>query len=177
MRKNTRVLLAVAIVAVLMVGLVAQVQAKVTRIEGEVYEYVCANDMETMWQEGDVLHIRNYHHTNIDVSDTPELNGINTTVADAEINLKNGNTSIRGTMSIKPDTINGTWEGTWTFIANNGVTRGYAVGHGTGELSGKQIYLYLYDAEYDPEGTATACEGIGEPESNGYIVAYILDTN
>ena len=32
--------------------------------------------------------MRNVNHTNVDVSDTPELNGINTTVANADFNLK-----------------------------------------------------------------------------------------
>ncbi len=118
MKKGTRVLLAVAVIAVLMVGLAAQVQAKVTRVEVESYEYTCSYEgsMEKMWEEGDVLHVRNYTHVNLDESVFPELAGINTTVADGDINMKNGNTSIRGTMSFKPDTIEGTWEGHWTFI-------------------------------------------------------------
>ena len=36
------------------------------------------------------MHIRDYVHVNVNVSDSPYLDGINTTVANAEINNKNG---------------------------------------------------------------------------------------
>jgi hypothetical protein len=65
--------------------------------------------------------MRGVGHTNVNVSADPELNGINTTVADADFNLKTGNAVIRGTTSLQPDGIAGTWEGTWTFIYNRGV--------------------------------------------------------
>jgi len=130
-------LLAVLIAIALLLSMTLSVSAKATRIEVASFEYDCANELEQEWMEGQVYHIRNYHHTNRDVSDSPYLDGINTTVADAEINLRTGVTTIRGTWRVQPNTIDGAWEGTWTWIANNGIVRGYAIAHGTGSCSEK----------------------------------------
>jgi hypothetical protein len=174
MRKHASIAAAVIIAAVLLLGVAWQVSAKAIRDDVSSYEYDCFTGLETMWQEGNVLHMRGVHHTNVNVSDNPELNGINTTVADAEFNLATGNVVIRGTMSLQPAEIDGTWEGTWTFIANNGVNSGKAVAHGTGALTGKSLFLDLYDAE--PDGKLeTACAGIGEPEGYGRSEGYVLD--
>ena len=163
------------IAAALLLSMALPANAKATRIEVASFEYDCGNGFETEWMEGQVYHVRNYIHTNREVSDFPELNGINYTVGSGDINILTGVTVIRGTMSLRPDTIDGTWEGTWTFISNAGLTRGYAVAQGTGELFGKTLFLNLYDAEYDPS-TAYMCEGLGEWEGNVYTVGHILDT-
>ena len=177
MNKRVSILLGVLMVISLVLVMVWPANAKATRIEVSSFEYDCGNDWEKDWMEGQVWHIRNYVHTNRNVSDFPELNGVNTTVADAEIHLPSGYVAIRGTLSWKPDTIDGTWEGSWTFISNAGITRGYSVAHGTGELSGKTLFLNLYDPPnpYTPEEGEIMCEGLGNYEANTYVEGYILE--
>ena len=153
--------------------LTASAQTNRTRLTA--FEYDCLVDEGTMWLKGNVLHIRGRVHVNVDVSDTPEFNGINTTVADADINLKTGQAEIRGTLSFQPEGIAGTWEGSWTWNGNKGVGFGRSVAHGTGALAGKSLFLKVYDAPYDPVATEAACSGIGEPDGDVYTEGYILD--
>jgi len=174
--RSTSFLLAVLITTVLLISMVLPVSAKATRIQVNSFEYDCGNGFEKDWIEGQVYHIRNYMHTNRNVSAFPELNGINYTVGDGDFNLLTGVTAIRGTLSFKPDTIDGTWEGTWTFNSNAGITRGYAVAHGTGDLFGKTLFLNLYDTESTPLDDEM-CEGLGVWEGNMIAEGYILDTS
>jgi hypothetical protein len=178
MKRSIFILLAVLLSAALMLGGAMTANAKATRIEVNSFEYDCGNGWEKDWMEGNVWHIRNYVHTNRNVSDFPELEGVNTTVADAEINFATGYVAIRGSLSWKPDTIDGTWEGSWIFISNAGVTRGYSVAHGTGELAGKTLFLNLYDPPnpYTPEVGEVMCAGLGEYEANTYAEGYILES-
>jgi hypothetical protein len=176
MKKRAAFTGAVAIVVVLLLGAAGQVGGQAVRYDVSSYEYDCFTGMEKVWEEGNVLHVRGVGHTNVNVSTNPELNGINTTVADADFNLKTGYAVIRGTMSLQPDGIAGTWEGTWTFIYNKGVgVTGRAVAQGTGVLKGKTLFLDLYDAE--PDGNLQArCEGIGDPEGYARSEGYVLET-
>lgn len=175
MKKVKFVPLVVAITVALLFSTVMAASAQTTRTELTAFEYDCLVDPGTMWMEGNVMHIRGVVHVNVDVSDTPEFNGINTTVADADINLKTGYAEIRGTLSFQPEGIAGTWEGSWTWNGNKGVGFGRSVAHGTGALAGKSLFLKVYDAPYDPDATAAACSGIGEPEGDVYAEGYILD--
>lgn len=179
MSKRVSILLGVLIAFSLVLVMVWPANAKATRIEVNSFEYDCGNGWEADWMEGQVWHIRNYVHTNRNVSDFPELTGVNTTVADAEINFATGAVAIHGTTSWKPDTIDGTWEGSWTFISNAGVSRGYAVAHGTGELFGKTLFLNLYDPPnpYTPEEGEVMCTGLGDYEANTYAEGFILDVS
>lgn len=160
MRKSVAVLVSAVVVVALLFGVAMTANAQATHYEVTSYEYDCTTDWGSEWTEGNVWHIRNIVHTNVNISDSPELDGINTTVADAEFNLKNGNAVIRGTMSLKPRTIDGTWEGTWTFIANNGIYRGQAVAQGTGALKGKMLFMELFDAA-PAEDAETVCASVG----------------
>ncbi len=167
MNKYGSLLLAVVLVATLLLGSVWPVSAGAVRYDVSSIEYVCLTDLGTEWQQGNVWHVRDRVHVNVDVSDYPELNGINTTVADAEFNLKNGNVSIRGTLSFQPEGIDGNWEGRWTFIANNGIVRAQSVAQGTGVLSGKTLFLEIYDIEPGPNdyrNSARASANTREPK-------------
>jgi hypothetical protein len=176
MKRSVSITLAVMLAAALLLSIAFQANAQANRIEVEFYENDCLTGIGDMWEEGQVLHMRNVTHTNFNYSDSPYMKGINTTVADAEFNLKTGSVVIRGTSSIQPYGINGTWEGTWTFIGNNGVLKGEAIAHGTGDLFGKTLFLNLYDAPPDPD-LAEICQGIDAlPESTGFAKGYILDT-
>jgi hypothetical protein len=177
MKKRVSITLAVVVVAVLLLGTAWQLSAGAVRHDVSSYEYDCFTGMETVWQEGNVLHLRRVGHTNVSTSENPELSGVNTTVADADVNLKTGVMVIRGTMSFQPEGIAGTWEGSWTFIYNKGVGgTGQGVAHGTGALNGKTLFLDLYDAE--PDGNLEAeCQGIGEPEGYTRSEGYVLETS
>ncbi len=158
---------------ILLLGMVMPVSAEATRKEVSAVETSCGNGWEKMWMDGQVMHIRNFVHTNRLISADAELNGINTTVADAQINLMNGNGLIKGTWSLKPDSINGTWEGTWLSIGTKGLGKAWAVGQGKGELSGKMIFLEISG---DPSNTDTSqCAGLGTWEGNYTDVGYILE--
>ncbi|NLF14916.1 MAG: hypothetical protein GX597_24255 [Anaerolineaceae bacterium] len=174
-QRYVSIAMAVAVVATLLSGSAWPAGARAVRYDVSSIEVDCFTGMEAGWQEGNVLHLRGVGHTNVNISATPELNGINTTLADAEFNLANGNVSIRGTSSWQPAGIDGTWEGSWTFIANRGIVRGQAVAHGTGALSGQHLFLEIYDVP-PREGDVAFCEGIGEYEGTVVAEGYILDT-
>lgn len=150
--------------------------AGVTRIPISSVEYDCFTGIENIWGlDGQTLHVRGVTHTNFDVSVTPELNGVATTVASGDF-TPNG-TAIRGTFHFEPDEIDGTWEGTWTWTENKGGISGRCVAQGTGELEGKTLFLELFDIwDYDPELLAAKCAGIGDPEGVVGVIGYILDT-
>jgi len=180
MKRNKSITLAIICAIVLLVSVTFVANAQSDRTYLTATEYDClTNPGAEPWMEGDVLHMRNVVHVNVDVSDTPEFNGINTTIADAEINFKTGGAVIRGTLSFQPEGIDGTWEGSWVFIGNKGKGTAQAVAHGRGALSGKNLFLTLYDAEPDDpryENLHAMCTGIGEPEGIVLIEGYILDT-
>lgn len=179
--------IALFVLLILFVGafafvLAAQVEAKGIRIDGLTsYEYDCK--IPSTFQptfSGNTMHVRDYVHVNINESDSPYLHGINTTFANAEINLKTGTTSIHGTMLLEPEAFAGTWEGKWVFIANKGTVFGWAVAHGTGDLAGMTLFMNLYDAP-QADDAVERCASVsymgepGEPEE-GFTntVGYIL---
>ncbi len=141
--------LAAFAVALLLFGVTRQANAQAARIEGlTAYEYDCAI-LETFNPTftGQMMHLRDYVHVNILVSDSPYLNGINTTIANAEINLKNGSAAIRGTMHLEPTAYPGSaWDGQWVFVASKGALFGRAVAQGSGELAGMTLFMDLTDA-------------------------------
>lgn len=179
MKKVKTFTLSVICSILLLVSVTFVVNAQATRTYLTATEYDCLVDPGAEpWIEGDVLHMRSVVHVNVDVSDTPEFNGLNTTIADADINFKTGGAVIRGTLSFQPEGIAGTWDGSWVFVGNKGRGTAQAVAHGTGALSGKTLFLNLYDAEPDNpryEYLPAMCAEIGEPEGivliEGYIVA------
>jgi hypothetical protein len=177
MKRIKTIFLAVVIATTLLLVMALGASAQATRTNVTAYEHDClAQQPEKVWMEGNVLHVRGVVHKNVNVSDTQEINGINTTVADADINMKTGYAYIRGTMSLKPKGIQGTWEGTWIFISSKKLNSGTAVAHGTGALEGKSLFLTLYDTPTVPE-TASMCADFGPPESsNSRTEGYILDT-
>ena len=171
-----KITLSVLLAAVLLMSVTFAASAKATRTPITSVEYDCLVDIGQMPRmEGNVIHMREVLHVNVNVSDTPEFNGINTTVADAEFNLKTGGAVIRGTMSFQPYGIDGTWEGTWVFIGTKGKGTAQAVAHGTGALAGKTIFLNLYDGPYNEAKLNEMCAGIGDPEGISLTEGYILE--
>ncbi|MEJ2600462.1 MAG: hypothetical protein P8Z00_19155 [Anaerolineales bacterium] len=180
MKATKTITLATVFSIVLLLSVTFVAKAQSNRTYFTAVEYDCLVDLGTEpWMEGNVMHMQNVLHVNVDVSDAPEFNGLNTTIADAVFNLKTGGAVIRGTLSFQPDNIAGTWEGTWIFTGNKGKGVAQAVAQGTGALFGKSLSLKLYDAEPDDsryEYLPAMCAGIGEPESIVLIEGYILDS-
>jgi hypothetical protein len=180
MKRIKSITLAVVCAIVLLVSVTLVANAQSDRTFLTATEYDCLTDPGAEpWMRGDVLHMRNVLHVNFDVSDTPEFNGINTTVADAEINFKTGGAVIRGKLNFQPDGIAGTWEGSWVFIGKKGKGTAQAVAHGTGALSGKTLFLTLYDAAPDDPryvNLPAICAGVGEPEGIVLVEGYILNS-
>lgn len=179
MKKIKTIILSVLLAIVLLASVTFAANAQANRTYLTAVEYDCFVGMGTEpWMEGNVMHMRNVLHVNVDFSDTPEFNGINTTLANAEFNMNTGGAVIRGTLSFQPYGIEGTWEGTWVFIGTKGRSYAQSVGRGTGDLAGKTLFLKVYDVAPDDPRYANLpamCDGIGEPE--GIVVAegYILE--
>jgi hypothetical protein len=170
MKKRIAVVLVLVFVAALLLGSAYQVNAKGVRTAVSSYEYDCMTGFAEsggMWEDEEMLHIRGILHTNLNVSDTPELTGLHHTVANAEINKITGHAFIRGTTDWQPEGIDGAWVGHWVWITNEKRDSGTAVMRGTGELRGKIVFLNVYNAE--PDGKLEeVCAGIGgDPE--GYV--------
>jgi hypothetical protein len=164
---------------VLLMSVTFAVSAQANRTYLTAVEYDCFVGMGTEpWMEGNVMHLRDVLHVNVDISDAPEFNGINTTIADAEINMNTGGMVIRGTLSFQPEGINGTWEGSWVFIGTKGRSYAQSVARGTGALAGKTLFLKIYDVALDDPRYANLpamCNGIGEPEGIVIAEGYILE--
>jgi hypothetical protein len=172
-----KIMLPVLLALALLMSVTFAASAQANRIHFTAVEYDCFTGVGVEpWWEGNVMHMRDVWHVNVDVSDMPEFNGLNTTIADAEFNMKTGGAVIRGTLSFQPYGIAGTWEGTWIFVGNKGKGIAQAVAHGTDALAGKTLFLKLYD---DPnpnfDKLAQMCEGIGEPEGIVLVEGYILE--
>jgi hypothetical protein len=178
MKKSVLFIFVAVFVAALLLGFTWQANAQATRIEGLTsYEYDCGiPETFNPTFSGNVMHIRDYVHVNVNESDSSYLAGINTTVADAEFNNVSGTASIRGTMRLEPTDYPGSaWVGRWVFVASKGTYFGRAVAQGTGELEGMTLFMDLYDWAADPDVAAAVCEGYGVPEEShtvteGYIV-------
>lgn len=175
-----KITLSILLALVLLMSVTFAASARANRTLFAAVEYDCFTGMGTEPRmEGNVMHMRDVWHVNVDVSDTPEFNGLNTTIADAEFNMKTGGTVIRGTLIFQPYGIAGAWEGAWIFVGNKGKGVAQAVAHGTGALAGKTLFLKLYDAASDDprySNLPAMCAGIGEPESLILVEGYILES-
>lgn len=171
-----KITLSVVFALVLLASLALTASAQANRTYFTAVEYDCAVDMGVPVMKGNVVHMRDVLHVNVDISDTPEFNGINTTVADAEFNMQTGGAVIRGTVSFQPEGIAGTWEGSWVFIGTKGKGFAQGVAHGTGVLTGNSIFMKVYDAPNpDLDKLAEMCAGIGDPEGIALVEGYILE--
>lgn len=173
-----RMVIGFILVVVLVLGAASQASAGAQRTEVTSYEYDCFTGFTEdggMWgDEEGVTHIRGILHSNPNVSDTPELNGMHHTVADAEFNGVTGNAVIRGSSVWQPYEIDGAWVGHWTVLYNKNHNSGHGTFRGTGALQGKMLIVDVYDVE--PDGRlAEMCAGIGEPEGYALTVGYILE--
>lgn len=179
MKKIKTITLSLLFALFLMMSVTFTAAAQPTRTYFTAVEYDCFTGIGSEpWMEGNVMHMRDVWHVNVDVSDTTEFNGLNSTFADAEFNMNTGGAVIRGTLSFQPEGINGTWEGSWIFTGNKGKGVAQAVAHGSGALAGKALFLKLYDvAPDDPLYTnlPAMCAGIGEPEGVVLVEGYILE--
>lgn len=160
MKKRIVVVIVFILVALLALSTSGLISAKSVRTDVESLEYDCFTGFAEngrVWQEGDILHIRNVLHSNINFSDTAELVGVHSNVASGDINLATGHTSIRGKSVWQPDGFDGAWVGHWTWLTNEQFNQGWGVFRGTGELSGKLLFTNVFD-EYEPPPNPTVCD-------------------
>jgi hypothetical protein len=96
---------------------------------------------ERFWiSEDGIIHMRGIVTKNVDVTDSPYDTGSASMIMNVDINPLTGEAHGYGTFILSPTAYSGTWEGHWsTHISPDGL-RGLAVGHGTGELEGLQIF-------------------------------------
>jgi hypothetical protein len=96
---------------------------------------------EKFWISDDgVMHSRGVVMTNIDVIDGDYDTGIAILTGDIDLDLATGYGHAHGTFTLYPAAYNGTFEGHWSSHISPDGLRGSAVGHGTGELEGVQIF-------------------------------------
>lgn len=185
MKKRIGLGLVVMLVVVMVLGTAGAIGAKSMRTDVSSLEYDCFTGFAEgggMEQKGDILHIRDILHTNVNFSDTPELQGIHSNVANGTINMATGQVSVRGKSVWVPDGIDGAWVGHWTWIANSSQNKTWGILRGTGELKGKMLFIDVYD-EPDPPPLPGVCDEIcagKDPESCYYEAAvraegYILE--
>ena len=173
-----RVVIGLILVVVLVLAAASQASAGAERIEVSTVEYDCFTGFTEdggMWgEDAAVTHVRGILHTNVNVSRTPQLNGLHHTVADGDINNVAGTAVIRGSSVWEPEGIDGAWVGHWTVTYNKNHGSGHGTWRGTGALQGKMLFLDVYDGE--PDGQLEAmCDGIGAPEGYVRTVGYILE--
>ncbi len=96
---------------------------------------------EKFWISDDgVMHQRGMVLTNIDVTDGDYDTGINILTGNIDLDLATGYGHAYGTFTLYPSAYSGTFEGNWSSHISPDGLRGIAVGHGTGELEGLQIF-------------------------------------
>ncbi len=99
---------------------------------------------EKTWISDDgVLHTRGVVLTNNDVGDGDYDTGINVLTGNMDLNLATGYGHAYGTFILSPAAYNGTFEGHWSSHISPDGLRGIAVGHGTGDLEGIQLFNNL----------------------------------
>jgi hypothetical protein len=99
---------------------------------------------ERFWISDDgVMHSRGVVLTNIDVTDGDYDTGIAILTGNMDINLATGYGHAYGTFIIYPSAYSGTFAGHWSSHISPDGLRGSAVGHGTGDLEGVQIFNNL----------------------------------
>jgi hypothetical protein len=121
---------------------VIPVSAKAVRID--IHGTTCIQTQSPparFWiSEDGIVHSRGIILSNIDLTESPYDTGPATMMMNVDVDPVTGYGHGYGTFTIYPSAYNGTWEGHWsTHISPDGV-KGSAVGHGTGELEGFQIF-------------------------------------
>jgi hypothetical protein len=143
-KKRAVVVLVVAVVLLTaFIPAVGLAEAPLTYVSGLECAYVVVPAIPE--QHGQTLHISGQLHENLFFSDNPAVfpNGVNTGVLDMTINLVTGNAVVYAEASFQPDDVNGTWEGSGTFLVDTltGDQQGHGVFHGTGDLAGQTLVL------------------------------------
>ncbi len=109
---------------------------------------------EKFWISDDgIVHSRGAVLHNIDVTDSPYDTGINILTGNVDLDPATGYGHAYGTFILYPSAYDGTFEGSWSSHISPDGLRGRAVGHGTGELEGIQIFNEL--SSNDPNAPCT----------------------
>jgi hypothetical protein len=170
MKKRFAVGLVFVLVVLMVLGTSGALSAKSVRTDVESVEYDCFTGFAEgggIWQEGDVMHIRDILHTNFNFSDTPELTGVHSNVANGQINTATGHVTVRGQSTWVPEGIDGAWVGHWIWIATKDRNDTWGIFRGTGALQGKILFTDVYDYPEAPP-RPDICDAVcasAEPES------------
>lgn len=148
--KVYRILILIVLTFCIVFLIVAPAAARVTRVYYEAYECTIApwGEPERMWvSEDGVLHMRGFLVENLIVSESPYLAGINRVNANMDMNPATGEGHVYGKVLITPFDKDGTWEGQFsTHVSPDGI-QGWAVVHGTGELSGLKQFNNISNSD------------------------------
>jgi hypothetical protein len=139
-KSKTMIILSLALMLFLVYAIPASAQAERLSFSGTT----CTQSQtppEKFWISDDgVMHSRGAVLTNIDVIDGDYDTGIAIMTGDIDLNLATGYGHAHGTFTLYPSAYSGTFEGHWSSHISPDGLRGSAVGHGTGELEGVQIF-------------------------------------
>jgi len=173
MKKQKRMVwIGLALVVMLLLA-AGSASARATRTPIAYTMFSCAVlDPGTEWYSGDgsTVHVRGRVHKVINVSDDVRLAGPGTLVGGFDLNLVTGTGNGRGTWSVQPDDVEGTWEGTWSghwTVTDNWSSR--VVGHGSGDLAGLKIFADVYTIEI-PIDPPSPCAAFGADAVSGEIL-------
>ena len=169
MKRFTMPLLA----ATLAVAMAAPALATAAKTEVTGVETICDVVPGDSWVSDGILHARGDIFTTIVQSDDVLLDGVNTVVFNANINLATGDGTGHGTFSLALNAVNGTWEGSFTLKFSGGLFTGRAVGHGTGDLAGQQFKVQLSQFFADLTDPTLPCPPVSGLQDS--VVGHVLD--
>jgi hypothetical protein len=121
--------------------------AKSVKTPVDFYEVSCATSPGVSWEEGNSGHLRGATSWSLFYQEgNPDPIGMDSIVVNINENLVTGKQEVFGTFSLTyPLEDDGTFDGRWTAKFDPAVPSflGRAVGHGTGDLTGKKMKLNL----------------------------------
>lgn len=121
---------------------------------------------EREWVSDGILHRRGIEMITTLLYEPSDLNGTNQIVANMDVDLATGAVHVYGTAELHPDEGEGTWVGFFsTHVSPEGVIKGNAVVHGTGDFEG----MIGFNSISSPDVLDPAC-GYMNTASNGYIL-------
>ena len=116
-------------------------------------EVVGANCASTppakVWFKGNVAHFRGVGALHAVLSDDPLVTGNDLWIMDTDLNTKKGSGSLHGTITLYPESVDGTWEGIVGGHWHNFLMYAHILAQGTGDLTGQTLNLDIV-AGLDP---------------------------
>ncbi len=130
------IVLSMATMMLALVAFAGRANAQAARTSFTAIDAACSVTPGTQWVSGNVLHIRGEVEDKRIASADPMVNGSERAVVNVDLNLVTGSGNGWGTVLVRPDTINGTFTGTFSGAITADVFSGSGVAQGTGTLEG-----------------------------------------